>query len=56
MEDLGVEELKQLVSFYRQKSSDLELQMLQTQLKINKLIANQVVPVPATKVTKNKSE
>ena len=56
MEDLGVDELKQLVNFYRQKSSDTESQLLQTQLKLNKLIAQQAEPIPATKVTKSKSE
>lgn len=37
MEDLGIEEVKQLVNFYKQKSSDLEFQVLQLQLKLNKL-------------------
>jgi hypothetical protein len=37
MEDLGIEELKQLINFYRQKSSDLEFNLLQTQLKLNKI-------------------
>ena len=56
MEDIEVEELKQLLTFYRQKSSDLEFQLLQSQLKINKLIINQAAPVSATKVVKTKSE
>lgn len=56
MEELGIEELKQLVNFYRQKASDNEFQLLQSQLKFNKLIMQQSAPVPATKVTKNKSE
>lgn len=56
MEDLGVDELKQLVNFYRQKSSDTEFQMLQTQLKLNKLMMKQAEPIPATKITKTKSE
>ena len=55
MEDLGVDELKQLVNFYRQKSSDTEFQLLQTQLKLNKLILQQAEPIPATKVMKTKS-
>jgi hypothetical protein len=56
MEDLGVEELKQLVNFYRQKSSDNEFQLLQIQLKFNKLMIQQAAPVSATKITKSKSD
>ena len=56
MEELGIEEIKQLVNFYRQKASDLEFQLLQTQIKLNKLIVSQTAPVPATKVTKTKSD
>ena len=56
MEDLGIDEVKQLVNFYKQKASDLEFQVLQLQLKLNKLIINQVAPVPAIKTTKLKSE
>jgi hypothetical protein len=56
VEELGIEELKQLVNFYRQKASDNEFQLLQSQLKFNKLMMQQSAPVPATKVTKNKSE
>ena len=39
MEDLGIEELTQLVMFYKQRASDLELNLLQTQLKLNKAIS-----------------
>jgi hypothetical protein len=56
VEELGNDELKQLVNFYRQKASDLEFQVLQLQLKLNKLVLNQAAPVPATKITKSKSE
>ena len=56
MEELGIEELKQLVNFYRQKASDNEFQLLQAQLRLNKIMVQQTSPVPATKVTKNKSE
>ena len=56
VEDLSVDEVKQLVNFYRQKASDLEFQLLQTQLKMNKLIVQQSAPIPATKVTKTKSD
>jgi hypothetical protein len=55
MEDLNIDEVRQLLNFYKQKSSDLELQVLQSQIKINKLIANQIAPVPATKTVKTKS-
>jgi hypothetical protein len=33
MEDLTIEELKQLVIFYKQKSNDLEFEVLKFQLK-----------------------
>jgi len=33
MEDLTIEELRQLVIFYRQKSNDLEFESLKMQLK-----------------------
>lgn len=55
MEDLNNEEIKQLLNFYRQKSSDLEFQVLQSQIKINKLVANQIEPVTETKISKIKS-
>lgn len=58
MEELGVEELKQLINFYKQRSSDLEFSLLQSQIKLNKIIALQGVeqPKPATKtiIEKNK--
>lgn len=58
MDDLGIDELKQLVNFYRQKVSDTEFQLLQLQLKYNKVVIQNTLsqPVPATKVTKKKSE
>ena len=56
MEDLNNEEIKQLLNFYRQKSSDLEFQVLQSQIKINKLVANQIEPETATKIKKIKSD
>lgn len=59
MEDLGIEEIKQIVTFYKQRVSDLELSNLQWQLKYNKLLLNNSQPVTATKVTaerKTKSE
>ena len=36
MEDLNIEEIKQLVLFYKQKSSDLEFNLLQMQIKLNR--------------------
>lgn len=41
MEDLSLEEIKQLVIFYKQKSSDLEFNLLQMQLKLNRITALQ---------------
>ena len=56
MEDMGVEELKQLINFYRQRSSDLELNLLESQIKLNKLISlhNAEQPKPATKTVLQK--
>jgi len=56
MDDLGVEELKQLVNFYKQRSSDLEFSLLQSQIKLNKLISFQAVeePKPAIKTVVEK--
>jgi hypothetical protein len=61
VEDLGRDELIQLITFYKQRASDLEFTVLQTQLKLNKTIAlvGQDQPVPATKTVvdrKQKSE
>ncbi len=53
MEDLSLDEVKQLLNFYKQKSSELEFQVLQMQIKINKL-SKQEDPVPAIKTTKTK--
>lgn len=56
MENLGREELIQLVTFYKQRASDLEFSLLQTQLKLNKAISlgNVQEPVPAIKTTIDK--
>jgi hypothetical protein len=56
MDDLGVEELKQLVNFYKQRSSDLELSLLQSQIKLNKIISLQNIedPKPAIKTVLQK--
>jgi hypothetical protein len=39
VEDLTIEEVKQLVIFYKQKSSDLEFNLLQLQIKLNRTIS-----------------
>lgn len=54
MEEMGNDELKQLINFYRQKASDLELQLLQNQIKFNKLVINQAQSIPATKTVLEK--
>jgi len=58
VEDLGRDELIQLVTFYKQRSSDLEFSLLQTQLKLNKAILfnDQGQPVPATKTVIDKKQ
>jgi len=58
MDDLTREELIQLLTFYRQSKSDLELSLLQTQIKLNKAISlvTNDVPVPATKKVIDKKE
>lgn len=58
MDDLTKEELIQLLAFYRQSKSDLELNLLQTQIKLNKAISlvTNDVPVPATKKVIDKKE
>jgi hypothetical protein len=37
MEDLSLEEIKQLVIFYKQKNADLEFNLLQLQIKLNRI-------------------
>jgi phosphoglycolate phosphatase-like HAD superfamily hydrolase len=41
---MNIEEVKQLVNFYRQKASDLEFQLLQSQLKLNRVMIQQAEP------------
>lgn len=41
MKDLENDQLMQLINFYRQKSSDLELEALVLQIKLNKIKTNQ---------------
>jgi len=56
VEDMQIEDVNQLVNFYRQRAADLELQLLQSQIKLNKLIMSQPELVSDTKITKTKSE
>ena len=55
MENLGTEDFQQLLNYYRQKCSDLELQLLQMQIKLSKIVIKTTEPVPAIKTTINKS-
>ena len=43
MQDIQLDEMQQLVAFYKQKASDLELELLKMQIKINKTIAAEQV-------------
>jgi hypothetical protein len=54
MDDLTIDEVKQLVNFYRQRASDLEFSNLQWQIRYNKLLTSSAESVPATKVIKTK--
>jgi len=51
VEDLTIEEVKQLVVFYKQKSSDLEFNLLQMQIKLNRTtsVENSVEAKPVIK-------
>ena len=39
MEDLTIEEIRQLVTFYKQKATEMEFSLLQSQLKLNRVLA-----------------
>jgi hypothetical protein len=54
MDNFEKEDLLQLINFYKNRAADLELQLLQAQLKINRLEIKE--PVPATKISKTKTE
>jgi len=56
VEDLSNEDLKQLVLYYKQRTNELEFFNLQLQLKNKKLLSDESKPIPATKITKTKSE
>jgi hypothetical protein len=49
MNDLTIDELKQLLVFYKQKASDLEYEILKGQVIMNRISAPEV-----TSTTKNK--
>jgi hypothetical protein len=50
MDDLTIEEIKQLVVFYKQRATDLEFQLLQAQLKMGR----EALVNPETKTAKSK--
>jgi hypothetical protein len=56
VEDLNIDDVKQLLNFYRQRTNELEFSNLQWQLRYNKILSSQSKPIPATKITKTKSE
>jgi len=43
MEDLTIDELRQLLAFYKQRASDVEFSLLQTQIKLNTFMSAQLV-------------
>jgi hypothetical protein len=43
VEDLTIDELRQLLAFYKQRASDVEFSLLQTQIKLNKFMSAQLV-------------
>lgn len=55
MDDLNIEEIKQLVNFYRHKAQELEFSNLQWQLKYNRLFSSKKIE-STSKTVKNKSE
>lgn len=57
MNGLDIEDMNQLVNFYKQKANDLEFQLLQMQIKLNKVIASKnVLPVQDKPATDKKSK
>ena len=53
MEDLTIEEVKQLITFYKQKATDMEFNLLQTQLKLNRFVLTGPVPEKTSTSKKN---
>lgn len=54
MEDLAIDELKQILNFYKQRSYDLEMQVLQLQIRLNKALSSKEPSIPATKTVVDK--
>ena len=52
MEDLTIEEIKQLVTFYRQRATDTEFTLLQTQLKLNRFLLTEPAVEKTTLIKK----
>lgn len=46
MDELTIDELKQLVVFYRNRSIELETQLLASQLKASRVVAEAPAPKP----------
>ncbi len=53
MEDLTIEEVKQLVIFYKQKATEMEFNLLQSQLKLNRALFTEPVPEKTSISKKN---
>lgn len=54
MEDFDKDEVIKLLNYYKNRSADLEFQLLQAQIKINRLTAPEPVPAKKTVVEKTK--
>ena len=54
MEDLNKDEVSQLLNFYKNRAADLEFQLLQAQLRLNRVSTNE--PVPAKKIIVEKTK
>jgi len=53
MEDLTIEEVRQLVIFYKQKATEGEFNLLQTQLKLNRFLSTEPAPEKTSISKKN---
>lgn len=56
MKDLTADEIQQVISYYRTKASDLELDLLNKQLLINRLSASNVQLTETVNIYKNAIE
>lgn len=52
MDNIDLDEAKQLINFYRQRSADLEFQVLQLQMKLNKAISEQTIIAESKNINK----